>query len=201
MAASLFWLQCFMPKKWIVGLGNPGKKYERTRHNAGFMAVKQLAALWEVSLDKEKHQAIYGRCRRGGIQVSLILPQTFMNLSGDCLLEWKSREGMELGDDLLVIYDDMDLALGKLRIRAEGSGGSHNGMASIIERLGTKEFSRLRLGIGKPEDPREWADYVTAKFSPAEKTPLESMLRRAVQGASAWLTHESFEKLMAEVNG
>ena len=124
-----------------------------------------------------------------------------MNLSGEALEAWKRREGMEPEKDLLVIYDDMDLGLGKLRIRAEGSAGSHNGMASILERLGTPQFARLRLGIGKPADPEAWADYVTQKFGPDEKAPLEAMLERAAKGAKAWLTHESFQKLMAEVNG
>lgn len=190
-----------MQKKWIVGLGNPGKKYEQTRHNAGFLVVKRLAADLGWSLSKEKHQSLYARGQVNSIQLTLILPQTFMNLSGDAVAAWKSREGMDPANDLLVIFDDMDLDLGKLRIRAEGSGGSHNGMASLIERLGTKRFNRLRLGIGKPANPEDWADYVTQKFTSAEKVPLQSMLERAVKGARSWLTHTSFEKLMAEVNG
>src|SRR6266704_475590 len=125
-----------MQKKWIVGLGNPGKKYEQTRHNAGFLAVKRLAADLGWSLDKEKHQSVYARGQVDGVQLTLILPQTFMNLSGEAVAGWKSKEGLDPENDLLVIFDDMDLALGKLRIRAEGSAGSHNGMGSMIERLG-----------------------------------------------------------------
>jgi PTH1 family peptidyl-tRNA hydrolase len=191
-----------MQKKWIVGLGNPGKKYEQTRHNAGFLAVKRFADDLGWSLNKEKHQSLYAKGQVDSTQLTLILPQTFMNLSGDAVAAWKGREGLDPASDLLVIFDDMDLSFGKLRIRAEGSGGSHNGMASLIERLGTKQFNRLRLGIGKPENPEAWADYVTQKFSAAERgAPLQSMLERAVKGARSWLTHSSFEKLMAEVNG
>ena len=190
-----------MQKKWIVGLGNPGKKYEQTRHNAGFLAVTRLAEDLRLSLTKEKHQSLYARGQVDGTQVTLILPQTFMNLSGDSVSAWKSREGLDPEKDLLVIFDDMDLAFGKLRIRAEGSGGAHNGMASLIERLGTKRFNRLRIGIGKPENPEDWADYVTKKFNPAEKEALPVILDRAVKAAKSWLNHTSFEKLMAEVNG
>jgi len=165
------------------------------------MAVKRFADELGWSLSKEKNQSLYAKGQVDSTQLTLILPQTFMNLSGDAVAAWKGREGLDPARDLLVIFDDMDLSFGKLRIRAEGSGGSHNGMASLIERLGTRRFSRLRLGIGKPENPEAWADYVTQKFTTAEKAPLQGMLERAVKGARSWLTNTSFEKLMAEVNG
>lgn len=189
-----------MPKKWIVGLGNPGKKYERTRHNAGFMALERLAKLLGAEIVNEKHDSLYARATVEGNQVALILPQTFMNDSGVPLAEWQRRDGLDPENGLLVVYDDMDLPFGRLRIRASGSGGSHNGMASIIERLGTSNFNRLRVGIGKPEDPALWADYVLKKFTPEEKENLEAVLDRAALAAKDWITHESFEKLMGKVN-
>jgi PTH1 family peptidyl-tRNA hydrolase len=189
-----------MQKKWIVGLGNPGKKYAWTRHNAGFLAVTQMAEQLKLSLDREKHQSFYARTELDGSELTLVLPQTFMNASGDSLAEWKRREGMDIAKDLLVIVDDMDLPFGKLRIRAEGSAGSHNGLASLIERLGSGSFARLRIGIGKPANPEDWPDYVTGSFNPEEKKALEPVLQRAADGARLWLNEPSFEKLMAKVN-
>ncbi len=188
-----------MQKKWIIGLGNPGKKYETTRHNAGFMAVSRLAADLGFPLDREKRQSLYGQGVVDGVQLTLILPQTFMNLSGASAAEWR-RDGLEPGSDLLVLYDDMDLPLGKLRFRTKGSAGSHNGMASLIEHLGGGEFHRLRLGIGKPEDPALWADYVTQKFHPAERPTVKDMLERAARGARQWIRSAPNETLMAELN-
>jgi PTH1 family peptidyl-tRNA hydrolase len=188
-----------MTKKWIVGLGNPGKKYERTRHNAGFMAVERLARLLKAELAQSKHDSLYARAKVGDISVALILPQTFMNDSGASLAQWKRKDGLDVAS-LLVIYDDMDLPFGKLRLRPSGSGGSHNGMASIIEQLGSPAFNRLRLGVGKPADPAEWADYVLKKFAPDEKEGLESMLGRAAEAARDWISHDSFERLMGRTN-
>lgn len=189
-----------MPKKWIVGLGNPGKKYERTRHNAGIMAVERLARALNMAIDKSKHDSLFGRTKVEGNSVALILPQTFMNDSGESLLKWQHKDGLDPENGLLVIVDDMDLPLGKLRMRASGSGGSHNGMNSIIEKLGTPKFNRLRIGIGKPENPADWPDYVLKKFNPDEKAGLDTVLDRAADAALAWITHESFERLMGTTN-
>ncbi len=189
-----------MQKRWIAGLGNPGKQYERTRHNAGFLTLAKLAHMLGVDISKAKHQSLYARADVDAFQVTLILPQTFMNLSGDSLAEWKRREGLNPSGDLLVVYDDMDLPLGKLRLRKEGSGGSHNGMASLIERLATQDFHRLRLGVGKPANPEDWADFVTQPFKPDERPVAEAMFERAAQAAKAWITHDSFERLMSATN-
>jgi PTH1 family peptidyl-tRNA hydrolase len=190
-----------MTKKWIVGLGNPGKKYERTRHNAGFMVLQGLADSLGMSLDTEKHGSLYARKHVDGFDVALILPQTFMNDSGEALAQWQRRDGLDPEKGLLVVYDDMDLPLGKLRSRAKGSAGSHNGMASVIDRLGSPDFNRLRIGIGKPEDPSEWPDYVLKKFGPLEKESLKQALERAGQAARDWVSHDSFERLMGKYNG
>lgn len=189
-----------MEKRWIAGLGNPGKKYERTRHNAGFMALHQLAGLLGVEFGREKHLSLYARAEHEGVQTTLILPQTFMNLSGDCLAEWRRKEGMDPATQLLVVYDDMDLRLGRLRFRKSGSGGSHNGMASLIERLGTQDFCRLRLGVGKPEDPALWADFVTQNFDAREREAALGMCARAAEAARDWINHTSFERLMGKYN-
>lgn len=188
-----------MEKRWIIGLGNPGKKYEKTRHNLGFLCVSQLAKQWGVELSREKHQSLFNRAQIDDCEATLILPQTFMNLSGEALAEWKRREGMD-PSRMLVVYDDMDLPLGKIRFRKEGSGGSHNGMASIIEKLATQDFPRLRLGVGKPANPEEWAGYVTSTFRPEEKEPVKAMLDKAVEAASLWLSEPLPERVMSKVN-
>ncbi|MES2201813.1 MAG: aminoacyl-tRNA hydrolase [candidate division FCPU426 bacterium] len=190
-----------MQRKWVIGLGNPGKKYESTRHNVGFRVLERLAKGLDVKIDKEKHQSLYVRTEVQGVQLTLIMPQTFMNLSGEAAAAWKRRDGLEPETELLVLYDDMDLPLGKLRFRLKGTAGSHNGMASLVELLGGTAFQRLRLGIGKPEDPALWADYVTQKFTPDEKPVLEDMLARAAQKTLAWVASESTgEKLVSEMN-
>jgi PTH1 family peptidyl-tRNA hydrolase len=135
-----------------------------------------------------------------GVKVTLVWPGTFMNLSGACLADWQRREGLEPATEALVIYDDMDLAPGRLRLRPAGSGGSHNGMKDIVERLGTRDVPRLRLGVGRPVDPADWADYVLASIPPAEKEALASAVARAVEACGFFLTESEIPKLMNRVN-
>lgn len=188
-----------MPKKWIVGLGNPGKKYEQSRHNAGFMAVHLYAAQEKLVWQKDRNESLWLRTDSGGQKLYLVLPQTYMNDSGRSLLSWKSKEGLEAAD-MIVVYDDMDLPLGKLRFRASGSGGSHNGMASIIESLGTDQFARLRIGIGKPENPEDWPDYVLRRFSQEESAVLKEVLAKAAAALSEWAQGASKDQLMQKYN-
>jgi peptidyl-tRNA hydrolase, PTH1 family len=189
-----------MLKRYICGLGNPGAKYAKTRHNVGWWVLDELAKRLDLPESGEKHEALFKRGVVDGVRLTLLYPQTFMNASGQCLAEWKRREGLEPATDLLVLYDDMDLAPGRLRIRASGSGGSHNGMSDVVERLGTPSVPRLRLGVGRPLDPADWADYVLSSIPPDEKKLLEQAVQKAADGCLAWLKEPDFPKLMSRVN-
>jgi PTH1 family peptidyl-tRNA hydrolase len=189
-----------MAKKWLVGLGNPEAKHASTRHNAGFMAVSLYAKRMAMGpWQKEKNESLWIRARQGETQLYLLMPQTYMNDSGRCLQAWRSKEGLD-PKDLLVVTDDMDLPLGRIRYRASGSGGSHNGMASVIECLGTKEFARLRLGIGKPEHPEDWPDYVLRRFLPEEAAPLQDALSKACDAMRDWVDGMAKDRLMSTYN-
>lgn len=189
-----------MERRYFVGLGNPGAKYARTRHNVGWWVLDALAAAWSLPEKGEKHQSLYQRGVVDGVKVTLIWPQTFMNLSGTSLAEWKRREGLDPAKELLVLFDDMDLAPGRTRLRPSGSGGSHNGMSDVVERLGTPAIPRLRLGVGRPDDPALWADYVLAKIPPSEKDLLDAAVAKAAEACKAFLKEPDLTKLMNRVN-
>jgi PTH1 family peptidyl-tRNA hydrolase len=189
-----------MQRRYFCGLGNPGDKYARTRHNVGWWVLDALARRWRLDEAGDKHKSLYRRGVVEGVKVTLIWPQTFMNLSGTSLAEWKRREGLEPSAELLVIYDDMDLAPGRLRLRPAGSGGSHNGMSDVVERLGSQAVPRLRLGIGRPQDPAAWADFVLAGIPPDERALLASAVERAELACQAWLKEPDLNKLMNRVN-
>ncbi|HXB96880.1 MAG TPA: aminoacyl-tRNA hydrolase [bacterium] len=189
-----------MERRYFCGLGNPGDKYARTRHNVGWWVLDALARRWKLGEQGEKHDSKFQRGVVEGVKVTLIWPQTFMNLSGTSLAEWKRREGVEPGRELLVLYDDMDLAPGRLRLRPAGSGGSHNGMKDVVERLGTPAVPRLRLGIGRPADPAEWADFVLHSIPPAERTLLEQAVAKAEAACEAFLKEPDLARLMNTVN-
>jgi PTH1 family peptidyl-tRNA hydrolase len=187
-------------RRYFFGLGNPGPKYARTRHNVGWWVLDALQKAWALPEAGSRNQSEFRRGVVQGVKVTLVWPQTFMNLSGACVAEWKRREGLEPAE-ALVIYDDMDLAPGRLRLRPKGSGGSHNGMSDIVERLGTQAVPRLRLGIGRPADPALWADYVLAGIPPPEKDALESAVAKAVEVCGLFLTESEIPKLMNRTNG
>lgn len=189
-----------MERRYIAGLGNPGAKYARTRHNVGWWVLDALAKAWDLPEQGDKHQSLYRRGVVDGVKVTLIWPQTFMNLSGTSLAEWKRREGLDPARELLVVYDDMDLAPGRLRLRPSGSGGSHNGMSDVVERLGTQSIPRLRVGVGRPLDPAEWADHVLAGIPPAEKELLDKAVAKAVQASQDFLKGSDLSKLMNRAN-
>ena len=153
--------------KLIVGLGNPGTKYAGTRHNVGFSVIVGLADKYNIELSEKKHKAIYGRGMIEGEKVILAMPQTFMNLSGESVRELVDYYKCD-PSDVIVAYDDIDLAVGKLRIREKGSAGGHNGMKNIISHLGTQEFVRVRVGIGKKPDRMDLAYYVLSRFGKDE---------------------------------
>lgn len=170
--------------KMIVGLGNPGGEYAQTRHNIGFMVVDGLAKDLGVSLDKNQHKAKVGQGYVGREKVILVKPQTYMNLSGQAvvaLMNWYKLTP----EDLLVISDDMDLPTGHLRIRKNGSAGGQKGLKNIIDLLGTQEFSRMRLGIGRPE--HNSVDHVLGKITTDEAELLAPALTAAVEAAKVWV--------------
>lgn len=162
----------------IVGLGNPGDKYRYTRHNAGFMVLDYFAAAHNISINRIKHKAVLGEGFIGPEKVILAKPQTYMNLSGESVLELMNWYKEDISR-LIVVYDDVDLPVGRIRIRPEGSSGTHNGMKSIIYILNTDKFPRVRVGIGKQPDYMDLADYVLGKF-PDEEIPLmEEAVKRS----------------------
>ncbi|HEY3170630.1 MAG TPA: aminoacyl-tRNA hydrolase [Thermoanaerobaculia bacterium] len=174
----------------MVGLGNPGDRYEDTRHNAGFQVVEKLAAEEGIRMRSREGKSRVGRGRVAGEGVMLALPQTYMNASGEAVRALCERNGIG-PDELCVVFDDIDLPLGVLRMRARGSAGGQKGMKSIIERLGTTEFARLRVGVRGEHYSRgrdELSDYVLEPFGRAEQELFEASLERAVAALRVWLT-------------
>jgi PTH1 family peptidyl-tRNA hydrolase len=171
----------------IVGLGNPGPQYADTRHNCGFMVVDRLAERWRIPLALEKQfQGSYGEGFALGGKRRLLKPETYMNRSGEAVravLDWYKLDPASV----LVVYDDMDLPLGRLRLRGSGSAGGHNGMKSVIEHLGSEAFPRLRLGVGKPKGHQDRVGHVLGSFEPAEQAVLDRVLRAAVAAVECCL--------------
>ena len=184
----------------IVGLGNPGADYAKTRHNAGFLLVEKLAANWKSGWTNEKKfQARVARAERGGNKVLLAEPQTFMNLSGESVGALVQFYQLPL-EKILVVVDDADLPLGEIRLRAGGGSGGHHGLESIEQHLGANGFARLRLGIGRADGAREITDYVLGRFDAGEAALMEKVLVRAADQAECWLA-AGIEKAMNQFNG
>jgi PTH1 family peptidyl-tRNA hydrolase len=184
----------------IVGLGNPGAEYKKTRHNAGFLLVEELAARWRVEWKNERRfHARLARAERQEHAVLVCQPQTFMNSSGEAvgaLMKFYRLPRTRL----LLVVDDADLPLGGIRMRPGGSSGGHHGLESIEQHLGSREFARLRLGIGRREGAREITDYVLSRFDRAEAALMEKVLDRAADQAECWLTG-GVQKAMNQFNG
>lgn len=185
----------------IVGLGNPGRRYAATRHNAGFMLAEELAKRWRVDWTEEKKfKSRVAWAGSGEQKVLLAQPLTFMNVSGAAVGGLSSFYHAQ-PDRLLIAVDDADLPLGQIRLRPGGSSGGHHGLESIEQHLGTREFARLRMGIGREVDgPREITDYVLAEFSPDEQVLLRQVLDRAASQVECWLA-EGIAKAMSRYNG
>lgn len=166
----------------IAGLGNPGTKYADTRHNIGFITIDYLSQQLNINVNKIKHKALVGEGRIGDEKVLLIKPQTYMNLSGESILDVVEYYKLPM-DKLIVIYDDVDLNPGVLRIRPKGSSGSHNGMKSIIYMLNRDDFPRIRIGIGKQPEHMDLADYVTGKFTKDEIPIMAEAVKKAAEAA------------------
>jgi peptidyl-tRNA hydrolase, PTH1 family len=164
--------------KLIVGLGNPGADYERTRHNVGWLVVEAFARKFRIDVAKHEKNALTGTGRVAGGSVMVAKPLTYMNLSGDAV-RLLVNAYLDSTDDLMVVYDDIDLPLAKLRIRPSGSSGTHNGMRSIVQVLGTEKFPRLRVGIGSSDSGR-LRDYVLDEFAPDERPVVDRAIERSV---------------------
>jgi len=167
----------------IVGLGNPGKQYDATRHNVGFEAIDMLAKRNNIEIKKLKHKALVGEGNIGGKKVMLVKPQTFMNLSGQSVLDIVQFYKID-PKNIIVVYDDIDVAVGSIRIREKGSSGSHNGMKSIIYQLQTDQFPRIRIGVGRPQFG-DLADYVLGKFPKEEVPTIIETIERAALASEA----------------
>jgi PTH1 family peptidyl-tRNA hydrolase len=170
----------------IVGLGNPGRQYEETRHNIGFKVVDLYGASKGVVIDRPKEQALVGEYQHANGKVLLVKPQTYMNLSGQAVGNLARWYKISL-EDIMVVYDELDLPVGQLRIRPSGSAGGHNGMKSIIAHLGTEAFPRIRVGISRPPMGVAVADYVLSTFTPAERDAMVSVMERGVQAITTWM--------------
>ncbi len=183
----------------IVGLGNPGSRYERTRHNAGFRMVDRLAAGYRIEFSQKKHRALCGAGMIEGQKVLLLKPQTYMNLSGESVREAVEYYKVDPERELLVIYDDISLDPGKLRMRKKGSAGGHYGMKNIILHLGTQVFPRIRIGVGQKPEGYDLADYVLGHFSGEEEVLMREAYDRAAKAAVSVLT-EGTDRAMNEFN-
>jgi PTH1 family peptidyl-tRNA hydrolase len=183
----------------IVGLGNPGADYARTRHNAGFMLAERLATTWKCDwAGEKKFRARMAKASRNGKRVLLCEPQTFMNLSGETVGAIVNFYQLSLGQ-LMVVVDDADLPLGTIRLRMSGSSGGHHGLESIEQHLASREFARLKIGIGRKDNLREITDHVLGRFEAAENELMEKVLDRAAAQVEAWLD-AGIEKAM-QLNG
>lgn len=183
----------------VVGLGNPGKQYEKTRHNIGFDVIDKLANDNNISVTKIKHKALIGEGRIGNEKVMLVKPQTYMNLSGETLIDIYNFYKVDL-QNIIVVYDDIELEVGKLRIRKKGSGGTHNGMKSIIKCLGSNEFLRVRVGVSKPEKNQDLADFVLSKFKKEEIENVDLAIEKASFSVEC-IIKESVDNAMNKYNG
>ena len=183
----------------IVGLGNPGREYRESRHNVGFMVLDRLADHLTVKLSRVQNKAIIGSANLESVKLVLAKPQTFMNLSGEAVAGL-SRFYKIPTDRILVIHDDIDLPFGTLRLRPSGSSAGQKGVQSIIDRLGTQDFPRLRIGVGRPPGYKQGANYVLRDFSNAEKDELEVVLKEAVQAVIVF-SNQGIDQAMNLFNG
>ena len=173
----------------IVGLGNPGREYEKTRHNCGFRALDGLAQQLGCKVDKLKFQGLYTQTTYGGKKLFLLKPQTYMNLSGRSVLQLSAYFHIP-PQRIIVLFDDISLAPGRLRVRADGSAGGHNGIKSIIQELGSQDFPRVKIGVGaKPNPDFDLADWVLSTFSASEEKALAVSLKNAADAALAVIDH------------
>jgi PTH1 family peptidyl-tRNA hydrolase len=188
------------PMHLIVGLGNPGAEYARTRHNAGFLVVERLAEQWKSSWANErKFVSRIAKAERSGRKVLLCEPQTFMNLSGEAVGALVKYYQLTV-DKVLIVVDDADLPFGEIRLRPGGGSGGHHGLESVTQHLGSKEYARLRVGIGRKNEVREITNHVLGKFDATEQELLEKVLSRVAGQLECWLS-DGLQKAMSQFNG
>lgn len=181
----------------IAGLGNPGKKYENTRHNMGFLVIDRLAEKNDIKVNKIKHKSLVGDGFISGQKTLLVKPQTYMNLSGEAIREIVDYYDIAM-EDLIVIYDDFDVELGYIRIRKKGSSGSHNGMKNIIQHIHSQDFPRVRIGIGN-SGKSDWKDFVLGRMGSDEKKAIEDAVEKAAD-AIMCILEKGIDKAMNEYN-
>ena len=191
------------PVKVIVGLGNPGREYEHTRHNVGWWVLDHLADVWRFERFRKDGKAMVSDGYVGPMRARLVKPLTYMNLSGEVLQPYLRREAWSAPRDLLVVVDDFAIPIGALRLRARGSAGGHNGLKSIEKQLGHQEYSRLRIGIA-PADPRrqigDAADFVLSPFGKGERDEILALMPRLQDAIELWLKH-GIDRAMNQHNG
>ena len=183
----------------IAGLGNPGREYENTRHNIGFHVIDEIAKKYQITMLERKHKAIVGKGYIDGEKVVLVKPLTYMNLSGESIREFINYYKMDPETELIVIYDDIDLEPGQIRIRKKGSAGGHNGMKSIISQIGTQNFYRIKVGVGAKPAGWDLADYVLGRFSTKEREEVDRAIEEAADAVEVILT-EGIDAAMNKYN-
>lgn len=183
----------------IAGLGNPGKDYENTRHNVGFDVIEKLAEEHSISVTERAHKAILGKGYINGQKVILAKPQTYMNLSGDSLRAICDYYKLDPAEELIVISDDIELDVGRIRIRKKGSAGGHNGLKSIIAQCGTSDFKRVRVGVGKKPQGYDLADWVLGHFSKDDRKLLEDAYKDAAKAVEL-IVADQIDKAMNDFN-
>jgi len=185
--------------KLIIGLGNPGKKYQYSKHNIGFEAVDEVAFQMGITFNKSKFESVYAEGRVGTEKIVLIKPQTYMNLSGRSVRPWMNYYNLT-EEDIVVIYDDMDLPPGKIRLRQKGSSGGHNGIKSIIQYLGTKEFNRIKVGVGRPRPGQDVISNVLSGFAKEDMEAVNESIQLVSDAIEYWSQDHSFQNTMSQFN-
>lgn len=185
--------------KLIIGLGNPGKRYEGTRHNVGFDLVDAFLGKYGLSIIDQKFRADFTVWHHKGEKIYFLKPYTYMNLSGEAVLPFMTYFGIGM-EDILVVYDDLDLDPGRIRLRQSGSSGGHNGVKSIIEMLGSQEFKRIKIGIGRPQGGWKVKDHVLAPFGPDDRISIDLAIDRTIEAIEDWLDQENFILTMNQYN-
>ncbi|WP_209125600.1 aminoacyl-tRNA hydrolase [Alkalihalobacillus sp. BA299] len=184
--------------KLIVGLGNPGTKYENTRHNAGFMVIDECAEMMGIELKDTKYKGVYGSAIVDGEKVFLLKPLTYMNLSGECVRPFMDYFKIDI-EDVVIIFDDMDLSVGQIRLRQKGGHGGHNGIKSLNAHLGTNEFKRIRIGVERPEPGVSVVNHVLGTFRAEERDLLTQAVKKASEACRYWLQND-FPNVMNHYN-
>ena len=182
----------------IVGLGNPGRQYRLSRHNVGFRCLEYMARSWGIALSERRAKVVIGQGMVGSCPVVLAKPRTFVNNSGEAV-RYLLHRFQTIPQELLIVYDDMDLLLGRIRIRPWGSAGGHNGLKSIIGTICTQQFPRLRLGIGRPQEDEDDVSFVLGSFDSAEEKPMKEAVERAADAVSC-LIQEGLQEAMNRFN-